>query len=102
MLMDTNENYKQFISEFATLLSHLDSCRLASLFAEYQITSHIFLRLDYGEIKQVLPPPYIRERPINDVNLQNFKSENINSHMLIRMIILTTSSPQKEFLCQSD
>ena len=24
--MDTNENYKQFISEFATLLSHLDRC----------------------------------------------------------------------------
>ena len=99
--MDTNESYKQLISEFSTLLSHLDSCRLASLFAEYQITSHIFLRLDYGEIKQVLGP-YIRERPINDVNLQNFKSENINSHMLIRMIILTTSSPQKELLGQSD
>ena len=24
--MDTNENYRQFISEFATLLAHLDRC----------------------------------------------------------------------------
>ena len=44
-----------------------------------------FLRLDYGQIKRVLPPRIIRERPINDVNLQNFKSDIINSHLLDRI-----------------
>ena len=49
-----------------------------------RISDHFpyLLRLDYGNIKRVLPPPYIRERKINDVNLQNFKSEIINSHLL--------------------
>ena len=139
--MDTNNNYRQFISEFATLLAHLDRCnsdviiggdfnidllkindkptvseyldmvishgffpkitlptrlsersgtlidnflcKLTHNFAHIsagilvcRISDHFpyFLRLDYGQIKRVLPPPYIRERPINDVNLQNFKS----------------------------
>ena len=150
--MDTNENYKQFISEFATLLAHLDRCnsdviiggdfnidllkvndkpivseyldmvishgffpkitlptrlsersgtlidnflcKLTHNFAHIsagilvcRISDHFpyFLRLDYGQIKRVLPPPYIRERPINDVNLQNFKSDIINSHLLDRI-----------------
>ena len=150
--MDTNENYKQFISEFATLLAHLDRCnsdviiggnfnidvlkvndkpivseyldmviyhgffpkitlptrlsersgtlidnflcKLTHNFAHIsagilvcRISDHFpyFKRLDYGQIKRVLPPPYIRERPINDVNLQNFKSDIINSHLLDRI-----------------
>ena len=145
--MDTNENYRQFISEFATLLAHLDRCnsdviiggdfnidllkvndkpivseyldmvishgffpkitlptrlsersgtlidnflcKLTHNFAHIsagilvcRISDHFpyFLRLDYGQIKRVLPPPYIRERPINDVNFQNFKSDIINSN----------------------
>ena len=64
-------------------------CKLTHNFAHIsagilvcRISDHFpyFLRLDYGQIKRVLPPPYIR-----DVNLQNFKSDKINSHLLDRI-----------------
>ena len=77
-----NEQNKKKSAEYGLIDNFL--CKLTHNFAHIsagilvcRISDHFpyFIRLDYGQIKRVLPPPYVRERPINDVNLHNFKSD---------------------------
>ena len=84
--MKVSEQCGTLIDNFLCKLTH-NFAHISAGILVCRISDHFpyFLRLDYGQIKRVLPPPYIRERPINDVNLQNFKSDIINSNLLDRI-----------------